>query len=449
MPYKEQNYNLQLEIQLLTKTFLILLSDIEKMNEKTDQLHNEKGLNFEHFMKRDFKQSYTNQAIFTYAHSLFERFLTHMLKHEIRSNNDIKKRYLERWSTLFEKGEHKKYGFSVVDMRDDNKLIEGLNVLLSVESKTTVEFIISLFGIKKPRKGSETFFRMCEYVISREIRNTITHRGNLYDDVFFTALKRNKYLQDDPQELNEYLYVSMHEFQQLDFSEDKCKKSFNESAMASLINSPLVFHCYEDIPTLIFLSSWLALETHHLDKNRIKSGDPSLICYCFNMLNQYAHKTSDSTFIYTALDLYRILKNNHYKNNTELLSDIDKFNIIQSLDLYLRSLRPQEDKTSESDFSERKQLKQIEKSIKKEIEKLLDFKELGTRYKSLLKASITNDVSKLCKILKSMQLTKQQLNEWAVFDKFRDEKKFQTILASSPEGEREFSEWFFLFDSSV
>tara|TARA_Y100000991_G_scaffold194630_1_gene163374 strand:+ start:94 stop:1494 length:1401 start_codon:yes stop_codon:yes gene_type:complete len=460
MPKKKTGYYLPQELLELNEILLALVRDIHEFQEESAKevhipIEELEALDYQGRQKRQQtyeKTKYLRAAYTTYSFSLFERYLKKLLQHEIKNNKRIKAAYLEKWSKLVEDGHHKKHGFKATILRDDKKLIENFNVLLLEEKQTSLEFAISLFGIKKPKKGSQAFVQMIQHVLLREIRHSLTHRGDTYDQTFFNSLRRNKYIKDDPEFLNWYCKRILRVLE-LKTSAKKDKKISSKPVLEKpILGEPIRINFEEVVENLIFISSWIAMEVYYYGNNKSKAQKDSLLGNSFNSINMTADSIVSSSLVSISLKLFDLYEDSFCKNDPASISDLDKFNIILARNLYLRlrkriNRKFQEFKKHfESSYSEKTnaikelkvasekreaQIQKLEETTNLAREKYFNFSALGDDETALLQANLDNDSSKMFQTIRKMKLTQRELNDWFVFNKFREEQKFKEIFSEA------------------
>lgn len=435
MPKKNSNkFDLSTEYGVLVNRYLSMTEDyilsIERLSKKNKHFFNSEDEKTEQEHKEMYlyhdKINNTINASFTYAFSIFEIFLKRVLSNEIKTNKTIKERYFGKWDRLVDEKEHIKYGVSSKILRNEIKQFENYDVLIRNEKSTLIEFMSSLFGIKKPKE--KTFFSgyIAYYNLAREVRNTLTHRGDTFDQKLIDSLERNSALKKNPEYLQRFYKNHMEDNNQ--------KKKLIKVNTKSLLGKTIRIDFVKTISSLIFLSAWFVM---NLSKTKDDMGSP--LADQYNDINVFVHKHECKHLLEMSAKLFRTYAKYICDDDIEKVQDVDIFNFLLGSDLHrelsIRSFNrfvrrmpkdlPKE-KANEIKKLNSKFKKEITLDKRKTIEDFFKFTVLDKKYQNLLKANLENDLKSFLKYTKLIKPTKLEMEDWFVFKKYFNNKEFQS-----------------------
>ena len=288
------------------------------------------------------KNKNANHAFLIYSFSLFEQFLSGLLKHLIKTDEEIKKRYVGAWDRLLNSGDINKYPIKMENLRDDEWILENYDILLRHEKKTLPRFISTLLGTSTnvEKKDSERY--IAKYNLYREVRNLLAHRGNHFDKSFFDDVKNNRIIKDNPDVLKLFLRINLKEKQ----TDEK-----------DLIDEPVFFLLTDAIQSLLFYASWFSIFAFKKEREKDVLTFYGSITHDI-MLFAKEHESPMSTI---PRILFEIYKEEVFNGNLKEMEDGDKFNYFLSLHTELSLLR--------------KKIKNGKKLIKQSKERLEKFNE--------------------------------------------------------------------------
>ncbi|MDB2474199.1 hypothetical protein N9W80_01270 [Gammaproteobacteria bacterium] len=425
--------DLQKHFSILVQRYLALTEDyiysIERLNKKHNYFFkNEDNTDEDHkemFFYQD-KINNTINASFTYSFSIFEIFLKEILSSGIKHNKTIKERYFGKWDKLIESGEHKKYGISSKILRDANKQFENYDILISYEKSTLMEFMHSIFSIKKPKEG--TFFSgyIAYYNLSREVRNTLTHRGDKFDQKLIDSLKNNKSLKDNPSYLEEF--YKRH-------TETKNKKKLVSVNAKALIGETIRIDFIRTISCLMYLAAWFALS---LNEESDETG--SIIVNKYNDINNFVHKHECAHLLTMSMRLFLTHKKHLCDDDINKTQDFDKVNYLLTHDLHTQLVTKSynkfrnninknlpSDKSKELNKAHKELVEKIKQKNSSTIEKYFVFSSLDKNLQELLRAYLNDDFKSFIKITKIIKPEKTELDDWFIYKKYFNKKEFKIL----------------------
>lgn len=439
MMVKKSNNKIDLNkhLKTLVDRYLDMTEDfinsLNRLNKKANYFfENEKEdiapEDYKEMMRYQDKTKNTINASFTYAFSIFEIYLKEILASEIKHNKIIKERYFGKWDKLINSGEHKKYDISSKILRDENKQFENYDILINHDKTTLIEFMHSLFGIKKPKE--RTFFSgyIAYYNLSREVRNALTHRGDRFDQKLIDSLESNKSLKDNPLYLQDFYERHL---------KTKTKRKPTQINTKTLIGSTIRIDYIRTISSLIYLASWFAMS---LNKEYDKPG--SVLHDKYNDINNFVHKHKCSHLLPMNIRLFKTYKKYLCEDDINKVQDLDKVNFLLSHDLHsklsIRSLnrfknnlskKMPSDKFQEFKASNSKFIKEIKQKNSSIIAEFFTFNTLEKNLQELLKAHLNKDVKSFIKLTEKIKPNKRQLEDWFIFKDYLNNKDFKTLYA--------------------
>ena len=309
----------------MTEDFINSLNRLNKANYFENEKEDIAPEDYKEMMRYQDKTKNTINASFTYAFSIFEIYLKEILASEIKHNKIIKERYFGKWDKLINSGEHKKYDISSKILRDENKQFENYDILINHDKTTLIEFMHSLFGIKKPKE--RTFFSgyIAYYNLSREVRNALTHRGDRFDQKLIDSLESNKSLKDNPLYLQDFYERHL---------KTKTKRKPTQINTKTLIGSTIRIDYIRTISSLIYLASWFAMS---LNKEYDKPG--SVLHDKYNDINNFVHKHKCSHLLPMNIRLFKTYKKYLCEDDINKVQDLDKVNFLYLMTFIKTSIR--------------------------------------------------------------------------------------------------------------
>ena len=425
--------DLQQHFNILVQRYLALTEDyifsIERLYKKKDYFFKNEDNTDEDHKEMFFYQDKTNNSInasFTYSFSIFEIFLKEILSSKIKHDKVIKERYFGKWDKLINSGEHKKYGISSKILRDENKQFENYDILINYEKSTLIEFMHSLFSIKKPKE--KTFFSgyIAYYNLSREVRNTLTHRGDEFDQKLIDSLENNKSLKDNPSYLQDFYKRHI---------KAKNKKELVRVNTKALIGETIRIDFTRTISSLLYLAAWFVFS---LNEEFDETG--SLIVNKYNDINNFVHKHECNHLLTMNIRLFLTYKKYLCDDDINKVQDFDKVNYLLTHDLHTKLSiksynRFRNDISKNLSSAKSKQFNKAHKDLVEKIkeknlstiEKYFVFSSLEKNLQQLLEAYLNDDFKSFIKITKIIKPDKTALDDWFIFKKYFNKKEFKTI----------------------
>lgn len=264
------------------------------------------------FLEISNKNKNANHAFLIYSFSLFEQFLSGLLKHLIKTDKEIKKIYFGAWDRLLKSGDINKYSIKIENLMDDKWILENYDILLRHEKKTLPRFISTILGTSTnvEKKDSERY--IAKYNLYREVRNLLAHRGNHFDKNFFDDVKKNRIIKDNPDVLKLFIRINSTE------------KHTDEK---DLIDKPVFFRLTDAITSLLFYASWFSIFAFKKERETdvltfYGSVTHDVMCFA---------KEHNSPMSIISRILFEIYKEEVFNGNVKEMEDGDKFNYFLSL----------------------------------------------------------------------------------------------------------------------
>lgn len=429
-----KSLNLTIEFETLVQRYLALTEDyifsIDRLSNKRKNFFNSEEKSHEEHKEMFFYQDKINNTInasFTYSFSIFEIFLKKVLLNEIKNNRHIKERFFGKWDNLISKGDYQKYGITPKILRSANKQYENYDVLIRHEKTTLLEFMLSLFGFKKPK--GKTFFSeyMAYYNLTREVRNALTHRGDYFDQTLIDCLDRNKYLKNNPEILKSF-YTNHSD------KKEKDSKKVAPIKTSSIIGNKIRIDFIKTVSTLIFLSGWFVI-------NLSKDGkDGSSIANNYNDINLFVHKNECKHLLEMVERLFLTYKKHICNNDIAKVGDVDIFNFLLANDLHktitiksinraIRNLSKNFPKEKRDEIKEGIKNRLVQPIIDRQqevLEEPIIFTNIDKNHQNLLNAYLKNDFKSFMKHTKLIKPKKDHLDHWFVFKKFKNREEFKS-----------------------
>lgn len=438
MSKESKKLSLSHELYLLVRRYLDLSNNFF---ESRDSLYKRKEEFFETglqdknrfereqmFFYEDKIKNSTN-AFLTYSFSLFEIFLEKILLDLVKNDPITEERFLGKWDNLFNSGNHKNYNLHVKILRDESQLYQNYDILLRDEKKTLLEFISSILEISHPTEDPAYKEYMSHYHIYREVRNTLTHRGDCFDNKILNSLRSNKFLKKNP----EYLI----KFYQKNLEKDSSIKDLQDFDTSPLLNKPIRLEFLKTISSLIFIASWLSIQIEPDEK-----GGGSVLTNQYNEISNFCFENKSFEFLYMSLSLFKICKKHVFSDDIHQVPDIDIFNFLLANDLLwqlrerlYKKIKKNPPKVSKARID--KILLNIKNSKKKYrsnqdtvLKKYFFFSNLDQDLQDLLKHYLFNKKKDFFNTTRKLSLEERDYDEWFIFKKYQNSKEFKLIKSS-------------------
>ena len=425
--------DLQQHFDTLVQRYLDLTENyifsVERLYKKQEYFFKNEDNTYEDHKEMFLYQDKINNSLnasFTYSFSIFEIFLKEILSSKIKHDKVIKDRYFGKWDKFINSGEHKKYGISSKILRDENKQFENYDILINYEKSTLIEFMHSLFSIKKPKE--KTFFSgyVAYYNLSREVRNTLTHRGDKFDQKLIDSLENNKSLKENPSYLQEFYKRHI---------KAKNKKKIVRVNTKALIGETIRINFIRTISSLLYLATWFVFS---LNEEFDEAG--SLMANKYNDINNFVHKHECNHLLNMSMRLFLTYKKYLCDDDINKVQDIDKVNYILTHDLHSKlsiksSNRLRNNISKNLPSAKSKQFNKMHKDLVQKIkeknlaniEEYSVFSSLDKNLQLLLEAYLNDDFKSFIKVTKIIKLDKAELEDWFIFKKYFNKKEFKNI----------------------
>ena len=366
-------------------------------------------LNIENFTA-DLKRN----AFYNYSFSLFEIFTIKILKALISANEEVKNRYEKKWYKIIDEGFHKEFNLSSEILTDIKTLYERHDIVSRYEGSSYLDLIQSIIGLKKP--NIEFYNKnISNFIIFKEIRNLLTHRGWNIDSIFCTTLKNNGVLKKNPKHLIDFLMRV-----RTDETDESVYDENSTYDLEHLIGSPLRIPLGAIAETLIYIAGYIVVS---LDINQAFDEDENESHHSFS---SYLHDLLNASKIVPEIAPYIVqslfMTKEVLVEDKDKLNDLEIFNSVLAKDLLINSYE-------KSHIKSCTHCKESRDMLKKEIDYYLDV--LGEDLHNILSAYIDNNLSKFIESLSNSEYKKYIDKDTFVSKKWASNKEFKKFLNSN------------------
>jgi len=412
--------------QLLEEFTNTLLEFVKAYNSETKKIkfippHPPEGTNCKSWHKKSEKLNIENftsdlkrNAFYNYSFSLFEIFTIKILKALIYENEEVKNRYEKKWYKLIDEGFHKEFNLSSEILTDIKTLYERHDIVSRYEGSSYLDLIQSIIGLKKP---NIMFYNknISHFIIFKEIRNLLTHRGWNIDSIFCTTLKNNGILKKNPEYLNEFLMRVRSDETDKFFYDENSSYDLNH-----LIGSPLRIPLAAIAETLIYIAGYIVVS---LDINQAFDEIEEESQYSFG---GYLHLLLNASKIMPDVAPYLVqalfMTKEALVENRDSVKELEIFNNLLAKDLLLTS-------SERRDSKDCKHCKENRDEMEKEIDSYS--KELGEDLQNILSAYIDNNLTKFIESLNNSGYKSFIDEDTFISKKWSSNKEFKKFLKTN------------------
>lgn len=377
--------------------------DCTSWHKKSDKLNIENAAS-------DFKRN----AYYNYTFSLFEIFTIKILKTLIVSNSEVKTRYEKKWFRLIDEGFHKEFNISSEILTDIKSLYERYDIVSRYEGSSYLELIQSIIGLKKPDLD---FYNksISNFIIFKEIRNLLTHRGWIIDSIFCETLKNNGSLKKFPNHLNEFLSRVKTDDSQEDYYDEKLEFDLNH-----LIGSPLRIPLGVIAENLIYIAGYIVIS---LEINEMFDSNPNENQFSLgNFLHSLLNASKVLPGVAPNLVQYLFLTKERLLENKNLLEEIEVFNCLLAKNLLIEN--------AEKEHPGKKCDLCIENRNNLDNEISIYSEHLGDELQNLLTAYLNSDLKKFIETIENSSFKNSINEETFISKKWLKNKDFKKFLKS-------------------
>ena len=377
--------------------------DCTNWHKKSDKLNIENA-------SSDFKRN----AYYNYTFSLFEIFTIKILKTLIVSNSEVKNRYEKKWFRLIDEGFHKEFNISSEILTDIKSLYERYDIVSRYEGSSYLELIQSIIGLRKPDLD---FYNksISNFIIFKEIRNLLTHRGWIIDSIFCETLKNNGSLKKFPNHLNEFLSRVKTDDSQEDYYDEKF-----EFDLDHLIGSPLRIPLGAIAENLIYIAGYIVIS---LEVNELFERNADNNAFCLgNFLHFLLNSSKILPGVAPNLVQYLFLTKEILLVNKKDIEEIEVFNCMLAKNLIIENAEKQHRGKKCEDCIENRN------NLANEISMYSDY--LGKELQNLLKAYIDSDLKNFMETIEISSFKNSINEETFISQKWLKNKDFKKFLKS-------------------
>ena len=363
-----------------------------------------------------------HNANFLYCFALFESYASKVVNINFRysgKKNSAKERYIHKFQEFAEKeAENRNHRYTRM-YRDDQEMLDNYDKLSIKMNLWTY-----MLGIDKDGLFKRYIHRYDE---ARERRNLLTHRSIFRDEKYIKSFTEIHSKPDAGKTAQNFLDETFK-----NFALKQNKNTFDMSV------TPRYFE--EVFEMLLVLASLLYTYSFKITKEDIES-DGFFPGDTLHQLMLFSREIKSIEILESLASIIIEFKEKCAKNDWKNVPHLDKLNLliiyVEKRDYYVDLISDISDKFEKSKNLD-KLLGEFSKQAKKH-ESSLDIllKEIkpsiGVNYRNELKlveSHIDEDIEKLIKDIKRLKLKYDNLNEFFIFQKYKENKKFKKYIDS-------------------
>ena len=371
------------------------------------------------FFKKEYENTRTN-AYLVYSFSIFEIFATKLLKHLIKSNHEVKKRYFGKWDKFLNEkmeGNHKHIALEPKHFSSDQAKVENYQILLVYEKANIANFIASLIGIKAAKNNTYASRQHANFNLYWKIRHLLTHRGEEIDEKLLKEISNNKSIKE---ETGAYETFLKFQFRYHDIKIPKTGKLNPKK----LLGKKLKILFPRVIESVLFQSAWLVIHTKDKDLER------EIFTHLYHdlLVTNEKIKTFLPSFLTLGRFIYLYELDRTHDNDSHKVPDSEKFNF--------QLINFEEYKSVKNILNKGKapknELSNLSEAFNKRKTENFVFTKLEKNMVDLLDAHLNNNKSKFLSLLESIDFSDygDDWDDWFIFRKYQKNKTFKEIVST-------------------
>ena len=347
-------------------------------------------------------------AYFVYSFSLFEKFLSDVVRLSVTQNKKVRELYAQQFLKFAKEYKSKHNDDRYVDMLTDwKKMLDNYDEMPNPLSLATY-----IFGIDTENKDFKQ--HLINYVESRERRNLLIHRGEFFDKRYLDSVKRG--LGKNGQQYEKLLKERV--FWNKDFDVKKIQQS-EISANVSPRYFRNVIHTLLFISNVVHMSAFRKTKKFYLDNGS----------YSLNPIHRILRHAFDFkvlSFLITCREIWSYMGKEIVKTKIRNWFLFERVNYCLCRQKFIDIVNPIIDKNNEKNGEEKRNLEPVNFE--------LILKECGdnlTIHRNLALAHFRGEPKKLIKYARELKLTKVEFNDWCLFHSWQNDPDLKNFFETS------------------
>lgn len=344
-------------------------------------------------------------AYFVYSFSLFEKFLSAVIKLSVRKNIKVRESYAQQFLE-FAKNHQSKHGDSkYVDMLTDwKKMLDNYD-----ELPNPLAIATRIFKVETENKRFKRYY--FKYIESRERRNLLTHRGEFIDQRYLNSIKRG--LGKNGQQYEKRLKDEIFKRDDFDF------KNFRQNEIPAWV-TPRYFR--DAIETLLYIANVIHLSAFKKTEKFYRE-NASYSLNARHTIMRHAFDHDAFSLLIVCHDIWDYMKQEIIKAKPKDWYLFERVNYCLCNQRLVSALNSIIDKKNKTDGGDRELLSPInfEKILEHSTSDHVDHKELAL-------AHFSGDATKLLKYAKKLNLSKQHFDDWCLFYSWQSDPALQSFF---------------------